>query len=148
MPIAVLSNGLLARAAHPLSNNAKINVTIVAESRLAQQCETTGGVDTHADFHVAAVIDHLGRATSPSRRSGDSDRLPVPDDKRNPRLPGSEPTGNRAGKSSLTAIFSASTDLGSDQAYLAIGSRWPGMPLTWRNAIVRKIAVDPQEEMV
>ena len=37
-------------------------MTIVADhQRLAQQLEVTGGVDTHADFHVAAVIDPLGR---------------------------------------------------------------------------------------
>lgn len=37
-------------------------MTIVADHPCADQSvEVTGGVDTHADFHVAAVIDALGR---------------------------------------------------------------------------------------
>jgi transposase len=34
---------------------------IVADPCTVQQLTVTGGVDTHADFHVAAVIDPLGR---------------------------------------------------------------------------------------
>jgi len=36
-------------------------MTIVADSRPIDALEVTGGVDTHADAHVAAVIDPLGR---------------------------------------------------------------------------------------
>mgnify|MGYP001582519644 CR=1 FL=1 len=60
---------------HPFSNNEKDNMTIVADHpRTVQQLEVTGGVDTHADFHVAAVIDPLGRhlahETFPTTPSG------------------------------------------------------------------------------
>jgi hypothetical protein len=37
-------------------------MTIVADNNVpAQVLEVTGGVDTHADAHVAAALDHLGR---------------------------------------------------------------------------------------
>lgn len=50
-------------------------MTIVADHpRTVQQLEVTGGVDTHADFHVAAVIDplgrHLGHETFPTTPAG------------------------------------------------------------------------------
>jgi transposase len=50
-------------------------MTIVADpAGTVQPVEVTGGVDTHADFHVAAVIDalgrHLGHETFPATPAG------------------------------------------------------------------------------
>ena len=54
---------------HPFSNNEKDNMTIVADHpRTVHQREVTGGVDTHADFHVAAGSTRWD-ATWPMRRS-------------------------------------------------------------------------------
>jgi hypothetical protein len=36
--------------------------------RIAEQAlPVTGGVDTHADMHVAAVVDQVGRVLAPRR---------------------------------------------------------------------------------
>ncbi len=50
-------------------------MTIVADRSVSVEVlEVSAGVDTHADFHVAAVIDPLGRqlghATFPTTGSG------------------------------------------------------------------------------
>ena len=54
-------------------------MTIVADSPATDTLEVTGGVDTHADAHVAAVIDSLGRhledKSFPATRAGYQDLI-------------------------------------------------------------------------
>jgi transposase len=53
---------LLARAARPFKDNERTAMTIVADTAgPVEPLEVTVGIDTHADTHVAAVIDPLGR---------------------------------------------------------------------------------------
>ena len=54
-------------------------MTIVADRRARAQIEeVTGGVDTHADVHVAAAIDQVGRELGSSKLPDHAGRLRGP----------------------------------------------------------------------